>query len=51
MNILLQNCSIFSALTMQIPIFLQAMSHPFSSLNNSLGFTGGKHYQKITIPV
>ena len=27
------------------------VSHPFSSLNNSLGFTGGKQYQKITIPV
>ena len=25
--------------------------HPFSFLNNSLGFAGGKHYQKITIPI
>ena len=25
-------------------------SHRFSSLNCSLGFAGGKHYQKITIP-
>ena len=28
-----------------------SVSHPFSSLNNSLGFTGGKHYQKIIIPI
>ena len=27
------------------------VSHPFSSLNSSLGFAGGKHYQKITIPI
>ena len=27
-----------------------SVSHPFSSLNISLGFAGGKHYQKITIP-
>ena len=27
------------------------VSHPFSSLNSSLGLAGGKHYQKITIPV
>ena len=27
------------------------VSHPFSSLNSSLGFTGGKYYQKITIPI
>ena len=26
-------------------------SHPFSSLNISLSFAGGKHYQKITIPI
>ena len=26
-----------------------SLSHPFSSLNNSLDFAGGKHYQKITI--
>ena len=26
-----------------------SVSHPFSSLNSSLGFAGGKHYQKITI--
>ena len=25
--------------------------HPCSSLNSSLGFAGGKHYQKITIPI
>ena len=29
----------------------QCMSHPFSSVNSSLGFAGGKHYQKITIPI
>ena len=28
-----------------------SVSHPFSSLNNSLGLAGGKHYQKITIPI
>ena len=28
-----------------------SVNHPFSSLNNSLGFAGGKHYQKITIPL
>ena len=28
-----------------------SVSHPFSSLNSSLGFAGGKHYQKITIPI
>ena len=27
------------------------MSHPLSSHNNSLGFTGGKHYQKIIIAI
>ena len=27
------------------------MSHPFSFLNSSLGLAGGKHNQKITIPV
>ena len=27
-----------------------SVSHTFSSLNSSLGFAGGKHYQKITIP-
>ena len=26
-----------------------SLSHPFSSLNSSLGLAGGKHYQKITI--
>ena len=26
-------------------------SHPLSSLNSCLGFAGGKHYQKITIPI
>ena len=26
-----------------------SVSHPFSSLNSSLGFAGGKHYKKITI--
>ena len=26
-------------------------SHPFSYLNSSVGFAGGKHYQKITIAV
>ena len=28
-----------------------SVSHPFSSLNSSLGFAGEKHYQKITIPI
>ena len=28
-----------------------SVSHPFSSLNGSLGFAGGKHYQKLTIPI
>ena len=28
-----------------------SVNHPFSSLNSSLGFAGGKHYQKITIPI
>ena len=28
-----------------------SMSHPFSSLKSSLCFAGGKHYQKITIPI
>ena len=28
-----------------------SVSHPFSSLNSSLGFAGGKHYQKFTIPI
>ena len=28
-----------------------SMSHPFSSLNTSFGLTGGKYYQKITIPI
>ena len=28
-----------------------SVSHPFSSLNSFLGFAGGKHYQKITIPI
>ena len=28
-----------------------SVSHPFSSLNSSLGFAGGKHYQKNTIPI
>ena len=27
------------------------MSHAFSPLNSSLGFAGGKHHQKITIPI
>ena len=26
-------------------------SHPFSFLNSSLGLAGGKHYQKMTIPI
>ena len=26
-----------------------SVSHPFSSLNSSLGLTGGKYYQKITL--
>ena len=28
-----------------------SVSHPFSSLNSYLGLTGGKYYQKITIPI
>ena len=28
-----------------------SVSHPFSSLNSSLGLTGGKYYQKIIIPI
>ena len=27
------------------------VSHPFSSLNSFSGFAGGKHYQKISIPI
>ena len=27
------------------------VNHTFSFLNSSLSFTGGKHYQKITIPI
>ena len=32
-------------------LWLTSVSHPFSTLNNSLGFAGGKHYQEITIPI
>ena len=28
-----------------------SVSHPFSFLNSSLGLAGGKHYQKIIIPI
>ena len=28
-----------------------SVSHPFSSFNRSLGLAGGKHHQKITIPI
>ena len=28
-----------------------SVSHPFSFLNSSLGVAGGKHSQKITVPV
>ena len=28
-----------------------SVRHPFSFLNSSLGLAGGKHYQKITIPI
>ena len=28
-----------------------SVSHPFSCLNSCLGFAGGIHYQKITIPI
>ena len=28
-----------------------SVSHPFSSLNSSLGFSREKHYQKIDIPI
>ena len=28
-----------------------SVSHPFSSLNSSLGLTGGKYYQKITVSI
>ena len=28
-----------------------SVSQPFSFLNSSLGLAGGKHYQKITIPI
>ena len=28
-----------------------SVRHPFSPLNSSLGFAGGRHYQKITIPI
>ena len=27
------------------------VSHPFSSLNSSLGLAGGKHYQKVSISI
>ena len=30
-------------------LWLTSVSHPFSSLNSSLGFDGGNHYQEITI--
>ena len=28
-----------------------SINYPFSSLNSALGFAGGKHYQKIIIPI
>ena len=28
-----------------------SVSHPFSSVNSSLGLTGGKYYQNITLPL
>ena len=28
-----------------------SVSHPFSSVNSSIGLSGGKHYQKIIIPI
>ena len=31
--------------------WLTWVSHPFSFLNSSLGFAGGKHSQKIAIPI
>ena len=34
-----------------LELWLTSVSHSFSSLNSSLGFAGGKHYQKITIPI
>ena len=30
---------------------LVSHSHAFSSLNSSIGFVGGKHYQEITFPI
>ena len=33
------------------PFWLTSVCHPFSSLNSSLGFAGGNHCQKITIPI
>ena len=33
------------------PWLLTSVSHPFSSVNSSLGLTGGKFYQKIIIPI
>ena len=33
-----------------ITMWATSVNHPFSSLKSSLGFAGGKHYQKITIP-
>ena len=32
-------------------LWTTSTSHPFTSLNSSLGLAGGKHYQKITIPM
>ena len=29
----------------------KSVSHPFSSLNSSLGVTGWKYYRKVTIPI
>ena len=43
-------CTACSAYFMCHPeLWPTSLSHPFSSLNCSLGFAGGKHYQKITI--
>ena len=32
-------------------LWATSVCYPFSSLNNSLGLTGGKYYQQITIPI
>ena len=44
-------CKKVSYITISNHFSWTSVSHPFPSLNSSLGFAGGKHYQKITIPI